>query len=315
VATYALRHGLQALLTLWFITLLTFVLAHAAPGGPFGLDDPDLAERAPPEMRERYRHLYGLDRPLLRQYADWLAAVARGDLGVSYTYPTESVGGVLARTWPLTAALGLRAGAIALLLGLPLGILAAVRQGGFADHATRGLAVIGAATPVYVLAAVLIILFGSKLHWAPLTRGEGPVIDLLASVVLAVGPFATIARFTRVATLDALAAEFIVTARGKGLHPRQILGRHVLRNALLPVLTLAGPILAHLLTGSFFVETIFNVPGAGATLVFAAGARDYPLIMAGALLSGGLIVTLNWGVDLAYGMLDPRIRVEARRDR
>lgn len=310
MSVYLFSRLSQALLTLLLITLLTFVVAQLTPGSPFGLDDPDQAARVPQEMRDRYRQLYGLDRPLPAQYLSWLGNLLRGDLGMSYTYRNESVQDVLARAWPVSARLGLTALSLALALGVPLGVLAATQRGRPLDHVSRGLALFGAATPVYVLATLAVLLF--TVHWGlvPLTGEVGPARILLPAAVLALGPLAVLLRYTRAATLDVLSADFVRTAHAKGLRSRQVIGGHVLRNALLPVLTLAGPLAAALLGGSFFVETIFNLPGLGAAFVSAAANRDYPLIMAGALLSGSLIILLNLAVDLGYTVLDPRIRLE-----
>lgn len=307
--TYIVRRLLQSLFTLWIITVVTFAIARATPGGPFGLDDPDQAARVPQEMRDHYRRLYGLDQPVTTQYLRWLGGIVRGDFGVSYTYRNERVQAVLGRTWPVTAQLGLGALALALGMGIPLGVAAATRRRGALDHLSRGVAVLGAATPIYVVATLCVVLFAAQLRILPLTGWGTPGRALLPICVLALGPLAAVIRFTRAGMLEVLSADFIRTARAKGLWPRRIVMRHALQNALLPVLTLAGPLAAHLLAGSFFVETIFNIPGAGATFVYAAGDRDYPLIMAGALLSGGLIVGLNLLVDVAYGVLDPRIRL------
>jgi ABC-type dipeptide/oligopeptide/nickel transport system permease component len=307
---YILSRLSQSLLTMLLITLLTFVVAQLTPGSPFGLDDPDQAARVPQEMRDRYRQLYGLDRPLPVQYLSWLGRLLQGDLGVSYTYRNESVRAVLARAWPVTAQLGLTALLIALAVGVPLGIVSAVKQGRPLDHLSRGLALFGAATPVYVLATLGVLLFSALWGIVPLTGKVAPARILLPAAVLALGPLAVLLRYTRTATLEVLHADFVRTAHAKGLRSRQVIGGHVLRNALLPVLTLAGPLAAALLGGSFFVETIFNLHGLGATFVSAAANRDYPLIMAGALLSGSLIILLNLAVDLSYTALDPRIRLE-----
>lgn len=301
----------QSLLTLLLITLLTFVVAKMTPGGPFGLDDPDQAGRVPQEMVDRYRRLYGLDQPLPVQYLSWLGRLLQGDLGVSYTYRNETVLAVLRRAWPVSARLGLTALLLAVGVGVPLGVASATHRGRPLDHLGRGLALFGAATPVYVLATLAVLLF--TVHWriAPLTGVAGPARTLLPAAVLALGPLAVLLRYARAATLETLGADFVRTAHAKGLRPRQVIGGHVLKSSLLPVLTLAGPLAAALLAGSFFVETIFNLPGLGATFVFAAANRDYPLIMAGAVLSGSLIIGLNLAVDLAYGLLDPRIRLAA----
>ncbi len=299
----------QALLTLLLLSLLTFVVAHATPGGPFGLDDPDQAVRVPLEMRQHYRQLYGLDQPLATQYLRWLGRVLQGDFGVSYTYRNQTVQQVLARTLPVSAPLGLAAALLALGVGAPLGLLAAARRGTWLDQLARLLAVSGAAVPAFVLSLLAVLIFSVGLRWLPLTGWGGPGRVILPIGILALGPLGVIIRFTRAEGLETLTSDFVRTAYAKGLHERQVLSRHVLRNALLPALTLAGPLLAHLLTGSFFVETIFNIPGVGAAFVYAAADRDYPLIMAGALLSGSLVILLNLLVDVAYGLLDPRLRL------
>jgi ABC-type dipeptide/oligopeptide/nickel transport system permease component len=311
MSTYILRRLLQSLLTLWLITLVTFVVARMAPGGPFGLDDPDQAARIPQEMRDQYRRLYGLDRPLTVQYINWLARAAQGDLGVSYSYRNERVLDVIRRTWPVSAQLGLGAFVLAVGLGIPLGVAAALRRGSGVDALSRTVAVAAAATPVYVLATLCIVLFSVRLKVFPLIGGNAPGRLLLPMCVLAFGPLALVARFARSGVLEVLHEDYIRTARAKGLRSHQVIGQHLLKNALLPVLTLCGPLVATLLTGSFFVESLFNIPGLGAAFVYAAADRDYPLIMAGALLAGGLIILLNLGVDLAYGWLDPRIRLAA----
>ncbi len=309
MSSYLLARLRQSLLTLLLITLLTFVIAKIAPGSPFGLDDPDVAARVPQEMRDRYRQLYGLDRPLAVQYLRWLGRLLQGDFGVSYTYRNETVGAVLRRSWPPTAQIGLTALVLALGLGIPLGVEAATRRRSVWDRFGRGLAVFGAAMPVYVLATLTILLFAGRLHLLPLTGWGAPSRILLPACVMALAPLAAVIRFTRGATLEILTSDFVRTAHAKGLPARQVIGRHVLKNSLLPVLTLAGPLAAALLSGSFFVETMFNIPGLGAVFVYAAADRDYPMIMAGAVLSGSLIILLNLAVDIAYTLLDPRIRL------
>lgn len=242
MAAYVFRRLIQAVVTLWLISLLTFVVAKLTPGGPFGLEDSDQAVRVPQEMRDHYRRLYGLDQPPTVQYARWLVSVLRGDLGMSY-------------------------------------------------------------------ATLAVIVFAVELRVFPLIGWGQPARIAVPAGVLALGPLSAVIRMTRTAALEVLHSDYLRTARAKGLGERAILLRHLLKNALLPVLTLAGPLAAGLLGGPFFVETIFNIPGLGATFVYAAAERDYPLIMAAALTSGSLIVLLNLGVDLAYGLLDPRIRV------
>ena len=187
--TYIFRRLLQSLLTLWIISVVTFVIAKATPGGPFGLDDPDQASRMPQEMRDHYRRLYGLDKPVGGQYLNWLARVVQGDFGVSYTYRNERVQQVLGRTWPATAQLGLGATLLALGLGVPLGVAGAARRRGGLDTLGWGLPWLGAATPVYVLATMCIVVFSAQLRLVPLTGWGTPGRAFLPICVLALGPW------------------------------------------------------------------------------------------------------------------------------
>lgn len=307
MTSYVLRRLVEALVTLFLISLLTFIVAKLTPGGPFGLEDTDQSARIPQEMRDHYRRLYGLDLPIALQYAHWLASLAQGDLGMSYTYRNESVRHVLGRSWQPTFQVGITATCLSLGLGVPLGLLAAIRRGRSVDHLSRALTVLGAATPVYVLATLSVIVFAVNLKVLPLTGWGQPVRIALPGCVLAMAPLSAVIRLTRASALEVLHSDYLRTARAKGLTERQVLVRHLLKNVLLPVLTFTGPMVASLLAGSFFVETIFNVPGLGATFVYAAGDRDYPLVMAAAVVSGSLIVLLNLAVDLAYSFVDPRI--------
>ncbi|MDE1149254.1 MAG: oligopeptide ABC transporter permease OppB [Azospirillaceae bacterium] len=311
MASYALRRLLQAVPTLLAIITLAFFLMRAAPGGPFD------GERAlPPAIEANLKRAYHLDQPLPAQFAHYLGGVARGDFGPSFTYKDFSVADLLAAGFPISLRLGLAAAMLAVLLGGGLGVVAALRRDGWIDHAVMGLALVGVTLPNFVVAPLLTLLFGLTLHWLPVAGwGDGTLADDLAHMVLPVAALAlpqvaVVARLTRSGLVEALRANFVRTARAKGLGGPAILFRHVLRPALLPVVSYLGPAVAGLVTGSVVVEQIFALPGIGRYFVQGAINRDYTLVMGTVILYGTLIVLMNLAVDLAYGLLDPRVRYE-----
>jgi oligopeptide transport system permease protein len=289
---------------LFFVALMTFSLMHAVPGGPFERENRSL----PPATIENLRRRYGLDRPLPEQFLRLLGNALRGDLGVSYQYQDRPVTQVLLQGLPRTATLGLIALAIALGVGIPLGTLAALRQNSWVDYLSLFLATLGASVPNFVVAIVLVIIFSVWLHQLP-TGGWGtPKHLIMPALALAFGPTAYIARMTRASMLDAIRQDYVRTARAKGLHERTVISRHTLPNALIPVLTVVGPITANLLLGSFIIESIFSIPGIGREYVQSIGARDYGMIMGTTLFYAVVIAVANLIVDLLYGVVDPRIR-------
>lgn len=302
---------MQAVPTLLAIITLAFFLMRAAPGGPFD------GERAlPPAIEANLKRAYHLDQPLPAQFAHYLGGVARGDFGPSFTYKDFSVADLLAAGFPISLRLGLAAAMLAVLLGGGLGVVAALRRDGWIDHAVMGLALVGVTLPNFVVAPLLTLLFGLTLHWLPVAGwGDGTLADDLAHMVLPVAALAlpqvaVVARLTRSGLVEALRANFVRTARAKGLGGPAILFRHVLRPALLPVVSYLGPAVAGLVTGSVVVEQIFALPGIGRYFVQGAINRDYTLVMGTVILYGTLIVLMNLAVDLAYGLLDPRVRYE-----
>ena len=307
---YIVRRIGESLFILLAISVITFGIAKATPGGPFGFDDPDSGARIPEVMRARYREIYGLDKPVPVQYLNWLTAALRGDFGISFGSRNQNVSDIMARTWPISAQLGLIATFLALVFGITLGIIAAVNQNTIIDYITMFISVIGTTIPTFVLAIIAIVLFSVQLRWFPVS-GWGSVDRMILPVfVLMLGPMAGVARYTRTSMLEVINLDFVRTAYAKGLTRRVVIMKHVIRNALIPVVTITGPILAGLLTGSFFVETMFTVPGMGGAFINAAATRDYPMIMANTMIYAALIVFLNLGVDLAYGVIDPRIRFD-----
>ena len=286
---------------------ITFIVMHATPGSPL---DP-VAEGANPLSPEAQKNLaayYGLDRPLPEQFAIFVGRAVRGDFGTSFVYRTRTVREILAETFPVSLLLGSMALAVAVAGGLGLGILAAVYQNRSWDYLSVSVATFGVAVPNFVLAVFFIILFSLVIPLFPTGGWEGPRSWVLPTLTLALGPLGLIARFTRAAMLDVIRADFTLTARAKGLAETPVILKHALKNAFIPIVTLLGPLFAAVGTGSFFVESIFRVPGMGRFFVLSMTGRDYPMIMAVVLTYGAFVAVMNVIVDLAYGALDPRIR-------
>jgi ABC-type dipeptide/oligopeptide/nickel transport system permease component len=307
VVQFAISRVLWLLPTLLAMALVTFLVMHATPGSPL---DP-VAEGANPLSPEAQRNLaahYGLDRPLPEQFVIFVANVVRGDFGNSFVYRTRTVREILADTFPVSLLLGSMALALAVAGGLALGILAAVYQNRTWDYVSVTLATAGVAVPNFVLAVFFIILFSFVIPLFPTGGWDSPRNWVLPTVTLALAPMGIIARFTRASMLEVIRADYTLTARAKGLAEGPVIFKHALKNALIPVVTLLGPMFAAVGTGSFFVESIYRVPGMGRFFVLSMTGRDYPMIMAVVLTYGVFLAIMNFVVDLAYGALDPRIR-------
>ena len=293
--------------TLLAMALVTFLVMHATPGSPL---DP-VAEGANPLSPEAQKNLaeaYGLDKPLWEQFAIFVSKAVRGDFGQSFIYKTRTVGEILVETFPTSLLLGSMALALAVTGGVSLGIMAAVYQNRSWDYLSVLLATLGVSVPNFVLAVFLIVLFSLLIPLFP-TGGWGSPADwVLPTVTLALGPLGIIARFTRSSMIEVIRSDYVRTARAKGLAEQPVVLKHVLKNALIPVVTLLGPMFAAVGTGSFFVESIFRVPGMGRFFVLSMTGRDYPMIMAVVLLYGAFLAVMNLAVDLVYGTIDPRIR-------
>jgi ABC-type dipeptide/oligopeptide/nickel transport system permease component len=308
VVHFAISRVLWLLPTLLAMALVTFLVMHATPGSPL---DP-VAEGANPLSPEAQANLarhYGLDRPLHEQFGVFLANAVRGDFGNSYVYRTRSVRDILADTFPISLLLGSMALALAVAGGLALGILAAVYQNRTWDYVSVTLATAGVAVPNFVLAVFFIILFSFIIPLFPTGGWDSPRNWVLPTITLALAPMGIIARFTRASMLEVIRSDYTLTARAKGLAEGRVIFKHTLKNALIPVVTLLGPMFAAVGTGSFFVESIFRVPGMGRFFVLSMTGRDYPMIMAVVLTYGAFLAIMNFVVDLAYGALDPRIRL------
>ena len=304
---YAIRRLVGAVPTLLVIVTAAFFLMRLAPGGPFD-DEQTLA----PEIAANLEAAYGLDQPILVQYRNYLGGLLRGDLGPSFRYKDFEVSELIARGLPITAGLGAAALLLAVIAGVPLGMLAGRRRNRTSDHLVMGVALAGIAVPNFVVAPLFALVFGVLLGWLPVSGWESGNLRyaILPVITLALPVIAYIARLTRGSLLEVLQAPHIRTARAKGLSESRILWRHAFKPTILPVVSFLGPAAAALLTGSLVVEQIFGLPGVGRYFVQGAVNRDYTLVMGMVVFYAVLIVLLNLLVDLAYGWLDPRIRHE-----
>ena len=306
---YIARRLLMIIPTLIAISLITFVIMHATPGSPLQPMAAN-ANPLPPSAQQALARKYGLDRPYWEQYLRYLRNIFTLDFGMSYQYQTREVKDIIWRTFPVSLHLGAMAMAVAILVGMPFGVLAAINQNGPIDYAARVLATLGVSVPNFILALFLIVGFVLLLPLIPRTGGwESPIDWVLPTIALSLGPIGIIARYTRASMVEVMAQDFIRTAYAKGLAERQVIVRHVLKNGLIPPLTILGPMFAAIGTGSPFVEKIFRVPGMGRFFVDSLIARDYPMIMAVILLYGAFLALMNLLVDVLYGVVDPRIRL------
>lgn len=312
---WVLRRIGVALLLVWVVASAVFLAIHLVPGDPAELLLSQGGAAPDPAAVEQLRDQLGLNRPLLEQYLGSVGQFVRGDLGESLQDGSPIASEVLRRL-PRTLELIAAAAALALAAGLSLGLLAALRAGGVADRVLSSVSALGLALPVFVLGTLLVLLFAQTLHWmpaggyVPLAQAPGRHFQLLAmpAVAIAAGLFATVFRMTRAAVLDVSWRDYVRTARAKGLPRRQVLIRHVLRNALMPVVTVVALNLGTLLGGTVLVEYVFNYPGLSGMLVDAVNARDYPAVQGIVLVISVLFVSLNLGVDLLYAVLDPQVR-------
>ena len=301
---FLVSRGLQAALVLFCVVTLTFFAIRLIPGGPFA------QERATTEfIQEQMEAAYGLDQPLLKQYFIYLGNLTRLDFGPSFKYEARSVNGIIAEAFPISVQLGLFAMAVALVIGVPIGALAASRHGSSADHALMSSAMIGICLPTFVLGPVLALTVGLWLNWFNPSGLHDPSDWVLPSLTLGFFYAAYIARLTRGSMLEVLNQDYIRTARAKGLPASKVLWKHGLRAALPPVVSYLGPAFAGMITGSLVIERVFNIPGLGQHFVSSAYNRDYTLIMGTVIVYASLIVLMNLIADLMLAWLNPKVRL------
>ena len=300
---YIGRRLLWIIPVLFTVSLITFFLMHSVPGGPW-----DREKRLPEATQARLNAKYGLDQPVYIQYITWAGKFIQGDLGPSYQYTDRTVNDIVADGFWITVQLGIMAFLLAVVVGIPLGIFAALGHNRGPDYLATSVSIVGIATPSFVLSILLIVFFAVQLRWFPTGGWKGPQYWVLPTIALAGFPIAIIARYTRASMLEVTRKDYIRTAHSKGIKDQAVISRHMIRNALIPVVTILGPTLAFLVTGSFIIERIFGIPGMGQFYITSIGTRDYSLLMAMTMLYAFAVAFLNVVVDVLYAYIDPRIR-------
>jgi oligopeptide transport system permease protein len=302
---YIVARLVSLLFVLFAVSLITFLLMHTVPGGPF-----DATERRLPEATQQAQlRKYGLDKPLWEQYVRYMWHVLHLDFGVPFQSPTETVTGLIQRAWPITIRIGLLTIGLSYSLGILLGFIAALRQNTWIDYLVTFGATLGLTVPNFVVAIWLILILSVRFQLLPTGGWGSPKQYIMPVIAYSLAPMALVARYTRVSILEVLRADYVRTARAKGLSERRVLLAHVARNALIPLVTVIGPQIPNILTGSIFIESTFRIPGLGRFFVTSTFTRDYPMILALVLLVAAL-----WGItylltDIFYTILDPRIRL------
>ena len=297
---------LQSLLALIIIITATFFMLRFVPGGPFTTE-----KAVTPEILRNLEAHYGLDQPLWKQYFDYLGSLAQGDFGPSFKYPNRTVNEILADKLPVSLELGFLSLLVALLIGLPLGILAAVRRNTWVDYVASSFGMVGISIPTFVVGPLLVLALAIHLGWFNASGWYSPIDRVLPCLVLGIAYAAPISRLTRGGMLEVLSQDFIRTARAKGASELRVVLRHSLKGGLLPVVSFLGPAIAGILTGSFVIETIFQIPGIGREFVNSAFNRDYTLVLGTVILYAVLIMALNLAADVVQAWMNPKVRLEA----
>ncbi len=302
---FVVQRLLQTIPVIWVIITATFFMIRLVPGGPF------TAEKAvTPEIKRNLEAYYGMNKPLYRQYLDYTGSLLRGNLGPSFKYPTRSVNEIIAEKLPVSLELGFISLAIALGIGLPLGVLAAVRRNTWIDYACSSVAMMGICVPTFVLGPLLSLVFAIYFGWFDASGWFGPNDRVLPSFTLGIVYAAYVARLTRAGMLEVLSQDYIRTARAKGASESRIVLRHALRGGLTPVVSFLGPTIAGIVTGSFVIETIFQIPGIGREFVNSAFNRDYTLVLGTVILYAAFLIAMNLLADIVLVWLNPRLKFE-----
>ena len=300
-----LKRFVHGVIVLWAVATLTFLLLRLAPGGPF-----DSERKLPPEIIANLEAKYHLNEPVLEQYVRYLAGLTHGDFGPSYKYLDRGVTEIIADTLPTSALLGILAVLFTMVVSFPLGFFAAYYRESIIDRLCLFIGTLGISLPNFILGALLIWAVALQLGWLQAGRWDDWSSVILPMVTLGAAPAAYVSALLRSSLIETLGEDFVRTARAKGVREHAVLARHALRNSLIPILTVLGPLTATLLTGSFVVEYVFAIPGMGRFFITAVTDRDYPLIMGVTLVYTAILVSANFAVDLLYGWVDPRIRTE-----
>lgn len=305
MAKYIVKRILLAIVTIWAVATLTFFLMNLVPGGPF------LSEKAiSPQAQAALEAKYGLDKPMSQRYVNYMTGALHGDFGDSLKQRGRTVMSIISMKFPVSARVGGISVLVALILGIPLGSIAALKRGKAADSVISVIATCGIAVPSFVICTLLMYFFGVKLGLLPTMGLESAKHYVMPVIALAFYPTAYIMRLMRSSMLDVLGQDYMRTARAKGLAGGKILFKHALRNAILPVVTYVGPMLAYTITGSFVVEKIFVIPGLGGEFIKAINGRDYTLIMGTTIFLATLVIVMNVVVDIVYKLVDPRIKLK-----
>lgn len=302
---YILNRVLTAIITVWIVTSLAWVMIQAIPGDPFTND-----KRVVPEIRAAIQRYYGLDKPLVVQYAIYMGRVLHGNLGYSFVYKTTTVNTIIARSFPVSADLGIRSIVFGFTVGIFLGILAALNHNKFWDRFSIFVAIIGVSIPAFVISAMLQYFLGVKLGIFPVAMWRGFEYTIMPVFALSLGMIAQVARYMRSQMLDVIGQDYIKTAKAKGLSQIAIVWNHEIRNAILPVITILGPWIAFIITGTFVIESIFVIPGLGQYYVNSINLQDYTVVAGLTAFVGTVLVIMTLLVDILYGVVDPRIRID-----
>ena len=289
------------------VSAITFFLMHSVPGGPFDMMSMNTSIQIPDGVKAQLEKAYGLDKPVWQQYLIFMKNAVRLDFGYSFYFQSQTVTQILAKQWPYSIQLGLLTMGFSIVVGVGLGIAAAMKPNTWIDYFGTAVTIFCLATPSFVLAVLLQLLFAVKLHWVPTGGWTTPQQMILPVLANSLGPVLILQRFTRASVADVLGSNYVRTARAKGMPARTVTFVHIFRNALTPLITVGGPMIAGLMVGSVFIEQIFRVPGVGQFFVSAVGQRDYPLIMATTLAWTAIISVAYLLTDLAYAVVDPRV--------
>lgn len=301
---YAMRRLITSLLTLLLVIVLTFFLMQIVPGGPF------LGENVNPEVTQKLLEKYGYDQPIMVQFGNYIRGLFQGDMGVSMVVKSgDPVTGVIADHFPVSCKLGLIALALAVFIGIPLGVFAAMKHNSIFDRVFIFMASLFVSVPSFIMTIALMLIFGVWLSILPIAYLSDWTSYIMPVFGMAIYPMFNLARLTRTTMLDVAGQDYIKTARAKGLSTFKIMFKHALRNALIPVVTSMGPMIAGILTGSFVVEKVFAINGIGKYFISSITSRDYPLIMGTTIFFAVLLIACNYVVDLLYGIIDPRIKM------